>query len=399
VHDALARPAATASLEKPLPGLVEGVPASAAIVLDRVEKRFSGTRSAAVRELSLDVPRGEIVVLVGPSGCGKTTTLKMINRLIEPTGGRILVEGAEARAVPLHELRRGIGYVIQQIGLFPHQKIRDNIATVPKLLGWDRKRTATRVGELAELVGLDPDLLDRYPGELSGGQQQRVGVARALAADPPVLLMDEPFGAVDPIVRARLQDELLDLQDRVRKTIVLVTHDIDEAIKLGNRIALLNVGGVLEQYGTPDELLANPANAFVRAFMGSEPGLKRLSLIEVGDVALDDGPVVGRDASAADAAAVMAEHGVDWIGVRHDGHLEGWVWGNQLDATKPIGDLSTQPFRVTVGPHSSLREALDAVVTSRTHVAVVVDGDRYLGMLTLARISTELLGQPGGRAA
>jgi osmoprotectant transport system ATP-binding protein len=301
--------------------------------------------------------------------------------------------------VPLHELRRGIGYVIQQIGLFPHQKIRDNIATVPKLLGWDRKRTATRVGELAELVGLDRDLLDRYPGELSGGQQQRVGVARALAADPPVLLMDEPFGAVDPIVRARLQDELLALQARLHKTIVLVTHDIDEAIKLGDRIALLNVGGVLEQYGTPDQLLAAPANAFVRAFMGSEPGLKRLSLITVADVALDDGPVVGRDASAADAAAVMSEHGVDWVGVRHDGRLVGWVWGSQLDATKPIGDLTTQPFRVTVGPSSSLREALDAVVTSRTHVAIVVDGDRYLGMLTLERISTELLGQPGGRAA
>ena len=224
------------------------------IQLTDVSKVFPGTTKPAVDRLSLEVKEGEVVVLVGPSGCGKTTTLKMINRLIEPSGGTITVDGRDVLSLQAHELRRGIGYVIQQIGLFPHKTISDNIATVPQLLGWDKAQTAARVQELVELVELPVEMLNRYPGELSGGQRQRVGVARALAADPPVLLMDEPFGAVDPIVRANLQEELLRLQSQLHKTIVLVTHDIDEAIKLGDRVAILSEGGHLEQYASPGEI-------------------------------------------------------------------------------------------------------------------------------------------------
>jgi osmoprotectant transport system ATP-binding protein len=221
------------------------------ISLRRVAKRFGD--ADAVTDLSLDIHDGQVVALVGPSGCGKTTTLKMINRLVEPSSGSIEVLGQDHRTLPTHELRRQIGYVIQQIGLFPHRTIERNIGVVPELLGWEKRDIAARVGELVDLVGLEPDVLGRYPRELSGGQQQRVGVARALAADPPILLMDEPYSAVDPLVRERLQDDLLSLQARVGKTIVLVTHDIDEAIKLGDRVAVLNVGGVLEQYDAPDE--------------------------------------------------------------------------------------------------------------------------------------------------
>ena len=271
----------------------DGAAVVPAIRLEHVTKRYADGGAPAVDRLDLDVPAGELVALVGPSGCGKTTILKMVNRLIEPTSGRILVGGVDAAALPEHELRRGIGYVIQQVGLFPHRKVRDNIATVPALLGWDKARTRDRVEELCDLVGLDRSVLDRYPSALSGGQQQRVGVARALAADPPVLLMDEPYSAVDPVVRARLQDDLLELQQRLHKTIVLVTHDIDEAIKLADRVALLNVGGVLEQFGPPDELLRAPASEFVERFLGRDRALKRLSRLTVADLtdeALDPTP-------------------------------------------------------------------------------------------------------------
>jgi osmoprotectant transport system ATP-binding protein len=258
-----------------------------ALRLENLTKRFAGASKDAVSNLSLDLPEGTLTALVGPSGCGKTTTLRMINRLVEPSGGRIELFGADVRAMPLHELRRGIGYVIQQAGLFPHRTIAANIATVPKLLGWEPTRIRARVDELVDLVGLDPSLLKRYPGALSGGQQQRVGVARALAADPPVLLMDEPYSAVDPIVRARLQDELIALQRRVRKTIVFVTHDIDEAIKLADNVALLHAGGVLAQFGPPDELLRAPTDAFVESFLGNERALRRLALRTVADAPLD----------------------------------------------------------------------------------------------------------------
>ena len=243
-----------------------------------VTKVFGDPENPAVDRLSLEVAEGEFVTLVGPSGCGKTTTLKMINRIIEPTSGRIEVGGVDAMAVEPHKLRRNIGYVIQQIGLFPHRTIHQNIATVPSLLEWDTAQIEDRVRELVEVVGLEEGMLSRYPSELSGGQQQRVGVARALAADPPVLLMDEPFGAVDPIVRARLQDEFLGLHSRLGKTVVFVTHDIDEALHLGTRVAILNVGGILEQFDTPENILANPANEFVEDFIGGERGLKRLAL-------------------------------------------------------------------------------------------------------------------------
>ncbi|MFV1989540.1 MAG: ABC transporter ATP-binding protein, partial [Acidimicrobiales bacterium] len=256
-------------------------------------------------DLSLEVPEGHIVALIGPSGCGKTTTLRMINRLIEASSGRIEIAGRDISEQPVAELRRDIGYVIQQVGLFPHWSVRHNIATVPKTLGWDKARTRDRVRELAELVGLPEDSLSRYPDELSGGQQQRVGVARALAADPPLLLMDEPFAAVDPIVRARLQDELLALQERVQKTIVFVTHDIDEAVKIADRVALLNLGGVLEQYAPPDELLRNPVNDFVESFIGEDRSLKRLALATVSDLVFNQGPVVEVTATAVEAEKVM----------------------------------------------------------------------------------------------
>src|SRR5688572_14109534 len=242
------------------------------ISMREVTKTFPGSNSPAVAALSLDVPEGETVVLVGPSGCGKTTTMKMINRLIEPTSGTILVAGTDVTKQDPVLLRRNIGYVIQSIGLMPHRTVAENIATVPKLVGWDSARVRARTAELVGVLELDEELLDRYPNELSGGQRQRVGVARALAVDPPVMLMDEPFGAVDPIVRERLQDQFLDIQHRLRKTIVFVTHDIDEAIKMADRIAILNKGGIIEQFASPEEILRAPANDFVKQFVGAERG-------------------------------------------------------------------------------------------------------------------------------
>ena len=355
-----------------------------AIRLERLTKTYPGAARPAVTALDLTIPRGELVALVGPSGCGKTTTLKMINRLIEPTDGTVWVGGTDVRALPAHELRRGIGYVIQQAGLFPHRKVRDNIATVPRLLGWDKARVDERVDELADLLGLDRDMLGRYPAALSGGQQQRVGVARALAADPPVLLMDEPYSAVDPIVRARLQDELVDLQRRVHKTIVLVTHDIDEAIKLADRIVILNVGGVLEQAGPPDELLRAPASEFVADFMGDDRGIKRLSLVTVDDVTLRPGPVVDTRATPDEARATMADNGVDWVGIRDGDRLLGWVSEADLNGDPTVADAPVKPFRSVLGGGTTLKAALDLIVTSQTRVAVVVDDDeRYRGMLTV----------------
>jgi len=257
-----------------------------------VSKTYQGSESPVVNDLSFEIPEGEICVLVGPSGCGKTTTMRMVNRLIEPTEGEILIGGEANTAMSGTQLRRRIGYAIQQIGLFPHRTIAENIATVPSLLGWEKQRTAERVDELLELVGLSSDdYRDRYPAELSGGQQQRVGVARAMAADPPIMLMDEPFGAVDPITRERLQDEFLGIQQNIKKTIVFVTHDIDEAIKMGDKIAILKQGGFLAQYDTPENILSNPDSEFVASFVGNDRILKRLSLLRVGDMDLD--PVNG----------------------------------------------------------------------------------------------------------
>src|SRR5215207_11719884 len=260
------------------------------VAFEHVTKRYGLTRAGtpgAVEDLSLDVPAGKICVLVGPSGCGKTTSLKMVNRLIEPTSGRILIDGVDAGTRELTDLRRSIGYVIQQVGLFPHQTIGDNVATVPRLLGWPKARLRERSEELLGLVGLDPaKYRDRYPSQLSGGERQRVGVARALAADPPIMLMDEPFGAVDPIVRERLQNEFLRLQEELAKTILFVTHDIDEAIKMGDLVAVMQVGGVLAQFAPPADILASPGSEFVARFVGADRGLKRLSLSRVGDLEL-----------------------------------------------------------------------------------------------------------------
>ncbi len=308
------------------------------ISLEHVGVTYPGTSSPAVDDLSLEVAEGEIVVLVGPSGCGKTTTLKTINRLVEPTSGTIRVDGTDVTAVPVHELRRGIGYVVQSSGLLPHRTVRQNVGTVPRLLGWDAGRISDRVEELVELMGLEAELLARYPGELSGGQQQRVGVARALAADPPVLLMDEPFGAVDPIVRARLQDELLDLQARVAKTIVLVTHDVDEAVRLADRVAVLRVGGTLAQVASPDELLQHPADDFVADLLGGDRTLRRLALHRVDELDLG---AVGPDAD-----------GLPRI---------------PCDATQ--------------------RGAVDALVAAGTDRAVVVEGDEVRGIVALEQLT------------
>jgi osmoprotectant transport system ATP-binding protein len=361
------------------------------ISLQRVSKRFPNAPAPAVGELSLDIPAGEIVALVGPSGCGKTTTLKMINRLIEPTGGAILVQGVNVLEQDPVQLRRGIGYVIQSVGLMPHQTIERNIETVPRLLGWDDERIGERTQELVALFELDPDFLQRYPAELSGGQRQRVGVARALAADPDVMLMDEPFAAVDPIVRARLQDEFLEIQHRLRKTIVFVTHDIDEAIKLADRICILNTGGVLEQYAPPEEILRTPANAFVESFVGSERGLKRLALIRVADIPVEDGPVVASSATADEARRAIEAGGFGWVSVVDDGELRGWVDADALRGPDRVSDAGIRRFSAYVTAEDSLRQALDSIVTSRTNVAVVVtEGQRYRGILTLERISEEI---------
>ncbi len=360
------------------------------IDLTNLTKTFPGASTPAVERLNLHIERGEVVVLVGPSGCGKTTTLKMINRLVEPTSGTIEIDGHPVGDMPVHELRRGIGYVIQQIGLFPHRTIRQNIGTVPGLLGWKKERIADRVDELTELVALDPQILDRYPAELSGGQRQRVGVARALAADPPVLLMDEPFGAVDPIVRAHLQDELVALQQRLHKTIALVTHDIDEAIKVGDRVAILSEGGHLEQYGTPNDILRDPANVFVADFLGTDRGIKRLSLIPISELELEPGPIVEGSAGAEDARRVASEYGTDWVIVQEGETAVGWI---KVADIPPAGVRSAdaQPFLTRLGTDSTLKEALDAIVSSHTAVAAVFDGPHLLGVVTADAVSRKIL--------
>jgi len=291
------------------------------IRLEAIAKTYEGAERPAVDSLTLEAKDGEIMILIGPSGCGKSTTLRMINRLIEPDAGTISLDGVDVRTMRTEELRRGMGYAIQGVGLFPHWSVHENIGTVPWLLGWDQKRIDERIRELLELVGLDPDRYDgAYPDELSGGEAQRVGVARALAADPPVLLMDEPFGAVDPLTRDRLQREFLDIQARLRKTVVFVTHDIDEAVRLGDRIAIMR-DGKLVQCDVPERVLAYPADEFVAGFVGGERALKRLSLAKVAslmertqDVA-DDLPRVGADANLRDALARILETGGDRVAV------------------------------------------------------------------------------------
>jgi osmoprotectant transport system ATP-binding protein len=292
---------------------------AAEIVFDHVTKRYGGSDRPAVDDLSLTIPAGEICVLIGPSGGGKTTAMKLVNRLITLTDGDITIDGTSVMKMDPVELRRGIGYVIQQVGLFPHMTIAENIATVPRLLGWPKARTKERTSELLELVGLDSDYADRYPAQLSGGQRQRVGLARALAVDPPLMLMDEPFGALDPITRDRLQLEFLRLHEEVRRTVIFVTHDIDEAIKLGDRIAILREGGHLAQYDPPDRILAHPADEFVERFVGADRGLKRLALRRLEEIELEplngtppaDAPRAPGSTTLRDALSLMMSVGAD----------------------------------------------------------------------------------------
>jgi osmoprotectant transport system ATP-binding protein len=343
----------------------------------------------AVDDLSLVVPAGRIAVLVGPSGCGKTTTLKMVNRLIEPTSGRILIDGVDIGARDVTELRREIGYVIQQVGLFPHQTVRQNVATVPKLLGWSSDRRQRRSDELLDLVGLAPARYgDRYPSQLSGGERQRVGVARALAADPPVMLMDEPFGAVDPIVRERLQNEFLRLQEDLAKTIIFVTHDIDEAIKMGDLVVVMQTGGKIAQADAPAALLAAPASDYVARFVGTDRGLKRLSLYRVADVALEE-PVVGHPGEAAADVRVRAmTAGSDFVLLLDDGDRPiGWIATDDLATSGVVRVEDADPMSPFLDRRTTLKDATSRLLDEDVRNGVVVDHDgSVLGLLTLQSV-------------
>ncbi len=368
----------------------------AVITLERVSKSY-GAGNVAVAELSLEIGDGELAVLVGPSGCGKTTTLRMINRLIEPTSGRILIGDENVLTQDPVKMRRGIGYVIQQGGLFPHRRIFDNVAVVPRLLGWDKARVDRRVNELLELVGLDPkEYARRYPHELSGGERQRVGVARALGADPPVLLMDEPFGAVDPVTRGRLQNQFLELQKELKKSIVFVTHDIEEAAKLGDRIAVMSKGGVLEQYDTPAEVLGRPASPFVADFVGTDRGVRRLAVVKIETEDLAEPPVVAADLSMEAARALASGTDSRWaVVVEKEGHLQGWV---SLD-TSADGTVyeRCQAFPAAVPLGTSLRAALGEMLQHDVRWLPVVDEDQaYLGVLTPNRLHAAMRRSVGG---
>jgi osmoprotectant transport system ATP-binding protein len=358
-------------------------PAPAAeIRLEGVSKVYAdGT--VGVAELDLTFAAGELTVLVGPSGCGKTTTMKMINRIIEPTTGRILLDGEDVTGVDPDKLRRRIGYVIQSVGLFPHQSVRRNVGTVPRLLGWDRQRIRERVDELLTTVGLDPAVHgDRYPAQLSGGQRQRAGVARALAADPAVLLMDEPFSAVDPVVRERLQSEFLRLQETVGKTIVFVTHDIEEAVRIGDRIAVMSAGGKVEQFATPAELLGKPANAFVAEFVGADRGLKRLAVTGIDPADLERPPVVRVSDSLVDARAELDRAGARWAVVLDDAeNLHGWLSAERATGAGAVGS-AVRRMEAWVPVGASLKTAFATMLQHEAGWVAVLDGDRFLGVLT-----------------
>ena len=366
----------------------------AVVALDNVTKRYGppGT-PPAVDGLTLTVPAGEICVLVGPSGCGKTTTMKMINRLIEPTGGRITIDGQDVTSLPAVELRRRIGYVIQQVGLFPHLTVAQNVAVVPRLLHWPAPRIRERVEELLGLVGLEPGTYGRrYPAALSGGERQRIGVARALAADPPVMLMDEPFGAVDPIRRDRLQNEFLRLQDRVGKTVIFVTHDVDEAIKMADRIAIMQRGGILAQYDTPDAILANPASEFVERFVGADRGLKRLSLGRVRDLQLVEPVTVRAGESRADVRKRLDGVPVDYaLLVDREGRPLGWIDQSDLAGDGAVDPEAATPGARTVEPETTLRDALSAMLDSSVQLGVVVnEHEHVLGLVSVDAIGEAL---------
>ncbi|MEU1408135.1 ATP-binding cassette domain-containing protein [Streptomyces sp. NPDC005728] len=359
------------------------------IRFEQVTKRYpDGT--TAVDGLSFQVSEGELVTLVGPSGCGKTTTMMMVNRLIEPTSGRIFVNDEDIARIDPVRLRRRIGYVIQQVGLFPHRTVLDNTATVPALLGWKRAKARARAAELLDLVGLDPKTYGpRYPEQLSGGQRQRVGVARALAADPPVLLMDEPFGAVDPVVREQLQDEFLRMQAAVRKTVLLVTHDIEEAVRLGDRIAVYGQGRI-EQFDTPGAVLGAPATPYVAGFVGADRGLKRLSVTEIEPDDLEQPPVARMDEPVERAAERLRTEGARWAVVldAHD-DLRGWVGLDRLAAGGTVGDL-THRMTAWVPVGAPLKQAFGVMLQYDAGWVAVLDGARFLGVLTPAKLHEAL---------
>jgi osmoprotectant transport system ATP-binding protein len=351
-------------------------------------KRYPGSSTPAVDRLSLEIPAGEICVLVGPSGCGKTTAMRMVNRMIDITSGDILLGGRSVKERKPDELRRHIGYVIQQIGLFPHRTIADNIATVPRLLGWSRTRVADRVDELLELVGLEAhEMRDRYPAQLSGGQRQRVGVARALAVDPPVMLMDEPFGAIDPINRERLQNEFLRLQAELRKTIVFVTHDIDEAIKMGDRIAILGERSVIRQIDTPERILAYPVDDFVNDFIGNGSTIKGLNFLKVSSLALTDYPTTSAGGAGADAAATLRASGREWaVELDEDGRPTRWLNAEQLGDGSVQGDGEGVIDKLHT--HDTLFHALEQMVQSESGMTIVVDDDeRFQGVIQMTDLA------------
>lgn len=360
----------------------------ASIMLEEVTKTYPGQKKSAVGGLTLEIPAGSMVMFVGPSGCGKTTTLKMINRLIEPSSGKIVINGEDVTEMNGDELRRRIGYVIQAGGLFPHMSVAANIAMVPKMLGWDKAKIAARVDELLELVSLDPELYrDRFPKELSGGQQQRVGVARALAADPPVLLMDEPFGAVDPITRQRLQDELLNIQSEVQKTIVCVTHDFDEAVKLGDWIAIFNEGAQLEQYDSPERILSNPASEFVENFIGSGAGLKQLTLTRVNEVELDEAITTTPGKRASEVLSRLQGAGRKYAVVLDSrGRPLRRLDRRQLSRMEIIEGTYDQGLPV-VGEQATLNDALDTMLVASSESALVTGlRDKLTGVITVQTV-------------
>jgi osmoprotectant transport system ATP-binding protein len=371
-------------------------PDAATLEFREATKRYPGQDSPAVEKLSLTVPAGEICVLVGPSGCGKTTAMRMVNRMIDITEGDILLDGQSVRERRPAELRRDIGYAIQQIGLFPHLSVADNIATVPRLLGWDKARIRARVDELLELVSLDPhETRDRYPAQLSGGQRQRVGVARALAVDPPLMLMDEPFGAIDPINRERLQNEFLRLQREIRKTVVFVTHDIDEAIKMGDRIAVLEKGGKLSQYASPAELLMFPANRFVEDFVGADRALKRLALQRVRDVDLWKAPLVRVGEPVAEARTKLADSEVPIpLLIDGDGKPLGWLSEKGLVGERVEHELRSDPKPI-LDIDDVLRDALSDLLAEEAQYGPVVDRHGAVtGVLSIEMLAHALRTDP-----
>ena len=370
------------------------------IRLENVTKKYGDSADAAVNNLTLDVHRGEVLVLVGPSGCGKSTTLRLINRLIEPTSGTLYLNGEDVTNINPSTLRRKIGYVIQQVGLFPHRTIAENIATVPKLLNWDKKKIAERVDELLDLVGMDPEVYrGRYPKELSGGQAQRVGVARALAADPDVLLMDEPFGAIDPITRDRLQNEFLRLQQDLKKTIVFVTHDIDEAIKMGNRIAILREQSEIAQLDTPEAILADPADEFVENFLGSGAILKSLTLMKIADTELHQVPVF-KAPVMRDKAIETLQDSEDSTSILLDADDKPLRWLDlaALNRTSQPIEKSGRPISVDLQPEDTLQDALTAMLQSSVGLAAVTDRKgKYLGCCTIESLAKLLVEQGAGK--